>query len=97
MAKKVGMAKAMPGAMTHEAGARGQEPGSDGDGNLLALLTGREREVLRLYLESFNAKEVARRLGTRPQTVRNQLASIEQKVGVEGREELVASAMKIAF
>jgi len=53
------------------------------------LLSPREKEVVRLFLEELCDKRVARRLGTRPQTVRNQISSIEKKLGVESREELV--------
>jgi DNA-binding CsgD family transcriptional regulator len=66
------------------------QPLSDG---AFAPLTRREREVLQLYLELLNAKKVARRLGTRAQTVRNQLAAIEHKLGLSSREELVAFAV----
>lgn len=55
-----------------------------------ALLTPREREVLTLWLDGFNDKKVAARLGTKVQTVRNQIASIEHKLGARSREELVA-------
>jgi DNA-binding CsgD family transcriptional regulator len=76
-------------------GVRARETaGTPCDGELLALLTDREREVLRLYVPSMNAKEVAHRLGTKVQTVRNQLASIEHKLGVEGREALIVFALK---
>jgi len=60
------------------------------DDSLLATLTPRESEVLTLWLDGFNDKKVARCLGTKVQTVRNQLASIEHKLGARSREELVA-------
>jgi DNA-binding CsgD family transcriptional regulator len=65
---------------------------SDGDA-LLATLSAREREVLALYLKLLNPKAVASRLGTRPQTVRNQLASIEHKLGVRSTEELISKLL----
>jgi DNA-binding CsgD family transcriptional regulator len=55
------------------------------------VLTAREHEVLVLYLRIINDKKVARELGTRPQTVRNQLASIQHKLGVCSRVELISS------
>jgi DNA-binding CsgD family transcriptional regulator len=52
--------------------------------------------VLTLWLEElFNDKRVARRLGTKEHTVRNQLASIEHKLGVRSREELAAKAVAL--
>ena len=56
----------------------------------IARLSPGEREVLRLYFESFNAKQVALRVGTRPQTVKNQLRAIERKLGVDSREAMLA-------
>lgn len=55
---------------------------------LLARLTPREREVLRLFGEVRACKKIAGVLGTEAQTVRNQLASIRTKLGVTTREEL---------
>jgi DNA-binding NarL/FixJ family response regulator len=73
---------------------RDQPPG---DGNCLSMLTPRERKVLMMYVECQNAKRIAQRLGSRTQTVKNQLANIEHKLGVTSREELlvyVLSRMK---
>jgi DNA-binding CsgD family transcriptional regulator len=69
-------------------------PGSTSKRNKLVaqkyeFLSPREKEVVRLFLEEPCDKRVAKRLGTRPQTVRNQISSIEKKLGVESREELV--------
>ena len=103
MAKKSRMAKATLGKALQAARANGQEPGGSSqetagsDGESFALLTDREKEVLKLYLRLLNAKEVARELGTRPQTIRNQLASIERKLGVEGREELARLGVNVAL
>ena len=58
-----------------------------------ATLTSREWEVLQLYLCLLNDKKVAGRLGTKVQTVRNQLASIEHKLHVCSREELISVAL----
>jgi DNA-binding NarL/FixJ family response regulator len=60
----------------------------------LATLTPREREVLALFVETCNDKAVAHRLGTAFQTVRNQLMSIEHKLGVKSREELIKAALR---
>lgn len=53
-------------------------------------LTERERVILRLYLECRNAKAIARRIGKSAQTVKNQLAAIQHKMGVDSREDLLA-------
>ena len=56
---------------------------------LLHLLTKREREVARLFMRCANDKLVASHLGIAAQTVRNQLASIQNKLDVRSREELI--------
>jgi DNA-binding NarL/FixJ family response regulator len=51
-------------------------------------LTRREREVLRLFLERKNDKQIAQALGLRTQTVRNHISSIERKLGAQSRVEI---------
>lgn len=51
-------------------------------------LTPREREVLLAFLAQPNDKQIALRLGTKVQTVRNQLSTIQPKLNVSSRAEL---------
>ncbi|MCI0358692.1 MAG: helix-turn-helix transcriptional regulator [Planctomycetaceae bacterium] len=67
-------------------------PSTKGDAKL-STLTPREREVLDFWLQLLNPKAVAKRLGTRPQTVRNQLAAIQHKLGTRSHEELIAKVL----
>ena len=60
------------------------------------LLTSRQREVAQALASGKSAKEVARLLGLAPATVRNQTASIYEKLQVDNRAEL-ASALQAAF
>jgi DNA-binding NarL/FixJ family response regulator len=57
-------------------------------GTVWDVLTDREWQVLWHFIASPNDKRVASSLGTRPQTVRNQLNSISHKLGVRSRVEL---------
>lgn len=57
------------------------------------LLTSRQREVAQALASGKSAKEVARLLGLAPATVRNQTASIYEKLQVDNRAEL-ASALQ---
>jgi DNA-binding NarL/FixJ family response regulator len=52
-------------------------------------LTQRERQVLIAYIASRDSKAVAGELGSKLQTVKNQLVSIRDKLGVECREDLI--------
>ena len=61
----------------------------------MALLTSREREVLDLLVDGRSVKEVARLLGTSPNTVRNQRAGIQQKLHADSVADLVRMAMLV--
>lgn len=53
------------------------------------LLTARERQILDLLIRGLSAREISRREGLRPQTVKNYVTTIYQKLGVVDRAELV--------
>lgn len=53
-------------------------------------LTSRERQVLLYFVKHRQDKEVAVQLGTKPQTVRNQIRSIMRKLGLRSRTDLMA-------
>jgi len=52
-------------------------------------LTAREWEVVDLLLQSATTTEIARELGVAPVTVRRHLGSVERKLGVRSRAEVV--------
>jgi DNA-binding NarL/FixJ family response regulator len=52
------------------------------------MLTGRERQVMRLVAEGRTDKEIAESLYVSPRTVQNQLTSIRRKTGLGRRSEL---------
>lgn len=56
----------------------------------LDVLTEAEREVCRLMLGGHGNAEIAQTRGTSPNTVKNQVAAIFQKLGVGSRAELAA-------
>ncbi len=53
-------------------------------------LTPREREIVAALRRGLTNKEIARSLGTSPNTVRNQIAHLAQRVGARGRAQLVS-------
>lgn len=55
-------------------------------------LTKREWEVLRLFVKHPNDQEIARKLAISPSTVRTHLVSIERKLGVDSRNEILIYA-----
>lgn len=59
-------------------------------------LTPAETQVAELYAEGLTQAQIARRLGTSPSTVRNQIASVYDKLGVRSKAELVRHAVRPA-
>ena len=59
-----------------------------------SLLTACERQIVTLLLEGCTNRTIAARLGITDQTVKNQLSTLYQKVGVGSRLELVLVAMR---
>lgn len=57
-------------------------------------LTDREREIIALLAEGCRNKEIAHRLGTCEQTIKNQLTKIYRHTGTRSRLDLVLTAMK---
>ena len=60
--------------------------------NATALLTSRERDVVRLVAEGMKNREIAQKLGVAEHTVSNYLYRIFDKLGVSSRVELILYA-----
>ena len=58
---------------------------------LAASLTDREEEVLGLLAAGLSNGQIAERLGLRPQTVKNVVSRVYEKLDVHGRLELLGS------
>ncbi len=65
-------------------------PGAD---DRTPFLTPREREVLWMMSDRFTNKQIARHLSISPNTVKNHVAAILRKLGVDRRSELFAGAV----
>ena len=61
---------------------------------LIEPLTGREREVLRLVVEGFANKQIARRLLITEKTVKTHVSNVLQKLGVEDRTQAAVLAIR---
>lgn len=66
----------------------------DDNANAEPQLTNRESEVLARLVAGDSNKDVARRLGITPKTVMHHTSSIYRKLGVRGRTEAVAWALR---
>jgi two-component system response regulator DevR len=70
-------------------------PRADGYGDRLALLTYRERAVLRLIGEGLPNREIGERLGLRTGTVKNYVSGLLAKVGLENRTHAAVLATQL--
>ena len=70
------------------------ERSRDGDLDLYATLTAREREVLHLAAGGHSNPEIALRLAISPRTVETHRAHLMQKLGLEGQTDLVRYAVR---
>jgi len=77
-------------ATIEDALARRVSLASEGDdGERLASLTDRQRDVVELVASGFRVPQVAERLAISPHTVRNHLKAAFAKLGVHSQQELV--------
>ena len=66
-------------------------------GRAAFALTPREAQLVRLVAQGCTNAEIAERLHLKPQTVKNQLTAIYEKVHVRNRLELAVYAMRHGF
>ena len=62
-----------------------------------ALLTPRQREILRLVADDLTNEEIAAHLGLSVQTVKNALREACRRLGVRGRAGAVARAYRLGI
>jgi DNA-binding NarL/FixJ family response regulator len=60
-------------------------------------LTRRERDVLRLFAQGWTADDIAEQIYVSPNTLRNYVAKINQKLGTRSRYEAVATAVRLGL
>lgn len=76
---------------------RGRLPQSFEAAELPEPLTARETEILRLLSAGASNKEIAHALGTAEGTVKNQVSSIIQKLGVRDRTRAVLKGLELGY
>ena len=60
----------------------------------LGRLTDREREILTLFAQGLSYAKIAERRGNQPVTIRNAVYGIQDKLGIETKQELVVWAVR---
>ena len=71
-------------------------PGAEDEARL-AMLTDREREVLRLIAEGYSAPDIGHQLEISSKTVDTYKQRITEKIGVSGRPEYVRFALRVGL
>src|SRR5689334_9754204 len=69
-----------------------EENGASGE-NALAVLTGQEREIMRLVARGLSNKAIARQLNVSPGTIKVHLKHMFEKLEIDNRSELTALAL----
>jgi DNA-binding NarL/FixJ family response regulator len=65
-----------------------------GQGRTTFHLTYRQQQIVDLVLEGANNRQIAERLGLSQQTIKNQLTTIYQKLGISNRLQLAMLAVR---
>ena len=60
----------------------------------LGRLTAREQEILALFAQGLSYAQIAQVRGNKPLTIRNAIYRIQDKLGIETRQELVVWAVE---
>ena len=60
----------------------------------LGRLTAREREILTLFAQGLSYARIAEAKGNKPLTIRNAIYGIQDKLGIETKQELVVWAVR---
>src|SRR3954462_3592293 len=71
----------------------GRQPTPASTDRVRSLLTARERDIVLAVVDGASNKEIAAEFGVSPQTVKNHLSAIFDKLGVSSRLELALYAM----
>ncbi|MGN6283258.1 LuxR C-terminal-related transcriptional regulator [Frateuria sp.] len=63
----------------------------------IAPLTDRQREIVRWVAQGLSNKEIGRRMGISPTTVKTHLHNIFERAGINGRQQLTVHALRQAI
>jgi two-component system, NarL family, nitrate/nitrite response regulator NarL len=90
--RQVANGQRLPLVSANRGTPRGQRNNANG-GNMLAALTDRERQIMRLVSQGLSNKEIGRRLSIADGTIKQHLHHIYQKLEIHNRTVLAAFAI----
>ena len=66
------------------------------NGNIMhSILTNQERRIFELIINNKSTEEIAYMLNVSPETVRNHISNVIQKLGVKGRAHAVVELIRL--
>ena len=84
----------IPGNSARRLARAVRSPSADDASESLATLTGREREILKLFAEGLTYQEIGEIRNNSALTVRNAVSGLQRKLGVKTRQQMVVWAVR---
>ena len=87
----------IPGSAARRLSRAVRSPSTDADSERLATLTGREKEILKLFAEGLTYQEIGEIRNNSGLTVRNAVSAVQKKLGFKTRQQMVVWAVRIGL
>ena len=87
----------IPGSAARRLSRAVRSPSTDADSERLAGLTGREKEILKLFAEGLTYQEIGEKRNNSGLTVRNAVSAVQKKLGFKTRQQMVVWAVRIGL
>ena len=84
----------IPGNSARRLARAVRSPSADDSSESLATLTGREREILKLFAEGLTYQEIGEIRNNSALTVRNAVSGLQRKLGFKTRQQMVVWAVR---
>ena len=84
----------IPGDAARRLSRAVRSPSADAAAERLATLTGREREILKLFAEGLSYQEIGEIRNNSALTVRNAVSAVQKKLGFKTRQQMVVWAVR---
>ena len=84
----------IPGSAARRLARAVRSPSADDAAELLATLTERERQILKLFAEGLTYQEIGGIRNNSALTVRNAVSSVQRKLGFKTRQQMVIWAVR---
>ena len=87
----------IPGSAARRLARAVRSPSADAAAELLATLTQREKEILKLFAEGLTYQEIGEIRNNSGLTVRNAVSGVQRKLGFKTRQQMVVWAVRVGL